>query len=158
MLTDPQASVAVAVPVRLGLVFVAGHSSTALVGQTMFGGVVSCTVIFCTQLDLLPQASVAVQVRVITRAAPQLVTTASLNLIVTALHPSVAVAVPVTLVLVSVAGHSSTASAGQVITGGVVSTTVMVWTQLALLPQPSAAVHVRRMIFVFAQRFVTESK
>ena len=33
-------------------------------GQLITGGVVSVTVIVCTQLELLPQASVAVQVRV----------------------------------------------------------------------------------------------
>ena len=43
----------------------------------MVGGVVSRTVIVCTQLVLLPQASVAVQVRKITLVPAQLLLTAS---------------------------------------------------------------------------------
>src|SRR5215469_16198948 len=54
-------------------------------------------------------------------------------------------ATPVALVLVS-AGHSSTRSGGAVITGGVVSRTVICWTQVLALPQSSVAVQVRLMI------------
>src|SRR5260370_36606478 len=54
---------------------------------------------------------------------------------------------PVTLVLV-LAGHSSTRSGGQLIVGGIVSRTVMVWTQLLLLPHWSVAVQVRAMSLV----------
>ena len=60
---------------------------------------------------------------------------------VTALQVSVAVATPVLLVLVS-AGHSKVMFAGQVITGAVVSTTVMICWQELLLPQASVAVQV----------------
>ena len=41
--------------------------------------------------------------------------------------------------------------------GGVVSLSVMVWIQLALLPQASVAVHVREMIFEPPQVLLTES-
>ena len=59
-----QASVAVAVPVAAGAVDAAQETDT-LAGQVMVGGVVSTTFIVCTQLLKLPQASVALQVRVI---------------------------------------------------------------------------------------------
>ena len=62
MVTEPQASRAVAIPFLLVLIS-AGHSSTTLAGQMMAGGVVSRTVMVCTALVLLPQSSVAVQVR-----------------------------------------------------------------------------------------------
>src|SRR2546422_8489297 len=63
---------------------------------------------------------------------------------------------PVTLVLV-LAGHSSTRLGGQLIVGGVVSRTVMVWTQLLLLPHWSVAVQVRAMSLVPPQPLLTES-
>ena len=58
------------------------------------------------------------------------------------LQASVAVATPVLVVLVS-AGQSNVTSAGQVITGLVVSWTVISWSQLLLLPQASTANQVR---------------
>src|SRR6266581_3823582 len=103
------------------------------------GGVMSRTVMVCTQAALLPQPSVAVQVRVITLVPPQLLLTESLKPIVTDPQPSCAVAMPVTLVL-ALAGHSSTRLCGQLIVGGVVSRIVLVWTQLLLLPHWSMAV------------------
>src|SRR6266581_8182988 len=154
-LTAPQPSWAVATPVALVLVS-AGHSSTRFGGQVMTGGVVSRTVMVWMQLLLLPQASVAVQVRAMTLVPPQLVMTESPKLRLTALQPSCAVATPVKLVLV-LAGHSSTTFVGQVITGGVVSSTVIVWTQLLLLPQASVADQVRAMTLVPPQLVVTES-
>src|SRR5690348_8783058 len=72
-------------------------------------------------------------------------------------HPSVAVATPVKLVPVLVDGHSRTTFVGQVIMGGVVSRTVMVWTQLDRFPHWSVAVQVREMILALAQVLVTES-
>jgi hypothetical protein len=72
-------------------------------------------------------------------------------------HPSVAVATPVTLVPVLDAGHSKVTFGGQVIVGGVVSTTVIVWTQLRLLPHWSVASQVREITFVPPQLLLTES-
>jgi hypothetical protein len=106
---------------------------------------------------MLPHASVAVHVRRITRAAPQFVVTLSLKPSETDPQPSLAVAVPVTFVLVSVAGHSRVMFVGQVMVGGVVSLTVIVWTQLDLLPQASVAVHVRAMVLAAPQFVVTKS-
>src|SRR5437867_2455123 len=156
MVTELQVSCAVAVPVTFVLVSVAGHSRTTFGGTVSAGLRVSRTVIVWAQFVLLPQASVAVQVRAITLVPAQLVVTASLYLTVTALQLSWAVAAPVLFVLVS-AGHSSTTLAGQVIVGLVVSRTVIVWTQLTLLPQASVAVQVRAMTFVAPQPLVTES-
>src|SRR5438477_6283289 len=99
MVTLPQLSVSAAMLGFLVLVS-AGHSSVRLVGQTMTGGVVSCTVMVWTQLELLPHSSVAVQVRKMTFALPQRLLMESLNRIVTRPQPSVAVATPVLLVLV----------------------------------------------------------
>src|SRR6266581_38573 len=155
MVTALQVSWAVATPVALVLVS-AGHSRTTSGGQVMTGGVMSRTVMVCTQLALLPHSSMAVQVRAMTLVAPQLLVTESLKLTLTAPQPSWAVATPVALVSVS-AGHSSTTFGGQVMTGGVVSSTVIVWTQLLLLPQASAAVQVRAMTLVPPQLVVTES-
>ena len=56
-----QASVAVAAP-KLG---VAGQEiGEVTVGQVMVGGVTSCTTIVSLQVEVLPQLSLAVQVRV----------------------------------------------------------------------------------------------
>src|SRR5205809_653551 len=104
IVTAPQPSLAVATPVRLVLVS-AGHSKTRLVGAVMLGGVESCTVIVWIALALLPQVSVASQVREMTLVPPQLLLTTSLKIRVTEPQPSTALAMPVTLVAV-LAGHS----------------------------------------------------
>src|SRR5207247_10918544 len=57
---------------------------------------------------------------------------------------SVAVAVPVFAGAVE-SPQASALSAGQVITGGVVSAKVMCWTQVLMLPQASVAFQVRSM-------------
>src|SRR6266702_4562409 len=106
---------------------------------------------------LLPHWSVAVQVRAITLVAPQRLVTASLYPTVTEPQLSCAVATPVALVPVAVAGHSKTTLGGQMMVGGVVSRTVIVCTQAALLPQPSVAIQVRVIIFVPPQLLLTES-
>ena len=49
------------------------------------------------------------------------------------------------------ASHSIVTLSGQVTAGAVVSTTVIVWTQLELLPQSSVAFHVRVTVFSCAQ-------
>jgi len=119
-------------------------------GQVITGGVVSTTVIVWTQVETLPHSSVAVQVRVMVSVLPQPGSDVSLCVIATVPQVSVAVAWPVALGEVS-AGHSRVTSGGQVIIGGVVSTTVMVWTQVEVLPHWSVAVQVRMMVFVLPQ-------
>src|SRR6266540_6649471 len=156
MVTALQASWPTATPQALVLVS-AGHSSTRSGGQVMVGFTVSRTVMVCAQEALLPHWSVAVQVRVSTRVAPQFVLTASLYVIVTALHPSWAVATPVTLVPVSVIGHSSTTLGGQVMVGFSVSRTVMVCRQLMLLLHASVAVQVRAITLAPPQLLLVTS-
>src|SRR6266540_1567963 len=77
MVTEPQPSVPVAVPVALGVVF-AGHWSVKLVGAVILGGMMSRTVMVWSALRLLPHWSVAVHVRAMTLVLPQLVVTTSL--------------------------------------------------------------------------------
>src|SRR5690349_18363644 len=93
-------SPAVAAPV---LFVVAGvvHSRVIFVGQVILGSVVSLKLIVCTQLALLPQPSVAVQVRRIMPLPVQLVAPkASTKLILAIpLHVSLAVATPVLFVV-----------------------------------------------------------
>src|SRR5947208_14655555 len=93
---------------------------------------------------MLPQASVAFQVRSLPAWPVQLATVpASVEVI--AVSPPEALpilAVPVLAGAVE-APQASTLSAGQVITGSVVSAKVMCCTQLAKLPQASVAFQVR---------------
>src|SRR5216683_2970010 len=111
--------------------------------QVITGAVVSTTVTFWLQEALLPQRSVACQVRVASKVVPQwpavLVTVLTIVILLVPLL-SVAVgaskvqALPSSIVLLVLL---------QVITGAVVSTTVTFWLQEALLPQASVACHVR---------------
>src|SRR5580765_5885415 len=94
MVTEPQTSWAMATPVTFVRVS-PGHSSTRFAGSVNAGGVVSRTVMVCGQLDLLRQASVAVQVRVISFVPPQSGVTESAYVTVGVPQLSVAVAVPV---------------------------------------------------------------
>jgi hypothetical protein len=66
------------------------------------------------------------------------------------------VATPVALVVVF-AGHSSVTFGGQVIVGGVVSTTIIVCVQLRVLPHWSVASHLREITLVPPQLLLTES-
>jgi hypothetical protein len=132
-----QRSEAVAAP-KLGVL---GHSTFATVGQVIEGGVLSDTEMVRLQVEELPQSSVAVQVRVTENAWGQLPGVVTLeNVGITLLsHRSEAVAAP----KLGVLGHSTFATVGQVITGGVLSVTEMVRLQVDELPQSSVAVQVR---------------
>src|SRR5687768_3680307 len=141
-----QSSVAVAVPVLLGSVE-AEQSIVVSAGQLITGGVVSVTLMVCTQLEELPQASVAVQVRVMVWLPGQLPGTVLSVKVTTGAGSQLSVAVALPVLLGSVeAEQSIVVSAGQLITGAVVSTTLMVCTQLESLPQLSVAVQVRVMV------------
>src|SRR6266850_640374 len=119
------------------------------------GAVVSTTVTIWLQELLLPQASVACQVRVASKVLPQcpvrLVTV--LRIVIVAL-PLLSVAVgaskvqgaPCSTVLLVLL---------HVMTGAVVSTTVTFWLQELLLPQASAACQVRVASKVLPQCPVT---
>src|SRR5205814_2213492 len=101
----------------------------------------------------------AVQVRSMVPLPVQLVgSMASTKLIfVTPLHVSVAVAKPV-LPVVGGTVHSRVMSIGQVITGGTVSWKRIVCRQLEPLPQPSSAVHVRRIVPLPVQLVVVSNE
>src|SRR2546428_277610 len=137
ILATPFASVAVAAPVTL-VVVGCEHSTIRLVGMVSAGGVVSRTIIVCVQLALLPQASVAVQRRAMVLVLPQLLVVKSVKVMTGVLPASVAVATPVTLVVVT-AGYSRITSGTQAMTGAVVSRTVMSWVLLVELPHSSVA-------------------
>src|SRR5436309_2221746 len=85
-----------------------------------------------------------------TPVLPQPGAKASVWLIVTAPHVSLPVASPVAAGLVSPV-HSTVLFDGTSRHGLVVSTTVMVWTQVAKLPKSSVAVQVRVMTPVLPQ-------
>src|SRR5262245_36929327 len=133
-----------------------GHSSVTFEGATIVGAVVSRTVINCVPVVVLPQASVALQIREISFAPPQLLLTESLKVTVTLPQPSCAVAVPVFRTFV-LAGHSKVKFAGSVNVGGVESRTVIVWIALVTLPHRSRAVHVRWITFVPPQLVLVAS-
>ena len=146
-----QLSVAVALPVKPGSVGVL-HWTVVSDGQVITGAVVSTTLMICTQELLLPAQSVAVQVRVMTEVLGHVPGTVLSLCVITGAGSqlSVAVALPVTIGSLEVL-HWTVASGGQVITGAVVSTTLMVCTQELLLPAQSVAVQVRVMTLVFGQ-------
>jgi hypothetical protein len=118
LVTPLQLSVAVARPVR-SVVGGSVHSRVMSAGHVITGAVVSLNLIVCWQLTLLPQPSVAVQVRkIVPRPVQLVVPKASAKVMAaTALHASAAVATPV-LFVVGGSVHSRVMSAGHVITGG----------------------------------------
>jgi hypothetical protein len=135
-----QASRAVASP-KIGS---NGHSTVGVtVGQVITGGRLSVMVTVLLQVEVLPQSSLAVQVRVSAYSCGQIpgVTISEMFMVGTASQASVAVAI----LKSGVSGHSTVAGMlGQVITGGRLSSTVMLCEQvLALLPQASLARHTR---------------
>jgi hypothetical protein len=123
-----QRSVAVAVPVTAGRVLDV-HSIVTFTGQVMIGGVESSMVITWLHVLLLPQSSVALHVLVIVYSCTQVgeAVVTSLNVTVGLVSQlSVAVAVPGTVLFGNVSAvHSNVTSTGQVITGGVLSSTVI---------------------------------
>jgi hypothetical protein len=150
-----QLSVTIGTPVKLVAVL-AGHSSVRSGGATIAGAVVSRMVINCVPVAVLPQVSVALQIREINFAPPQLLLTTSLKVTVTFPQPSCAVAIPVFRTFVF-AGHSRVRFAGNVSVGGVESRTVIVWVAFVTLPQRSRAVHVRWTTFVPPQLVIVTS-
>ena len=136
-----QLSVAVGVT-QLG---VPEHSTVDGPGKPlMTGGVVSSTVMTCSAVAVLPQSSVAVQVRVIVYPsghAPAIVASTKVKAGVAQLSVAVGVA------QFGVAEHSIVEGPGKpLITGGVVSSTVITCDAVAVFPQPSSAVHVLVMV------------
>mmetsp|Transcript_42793 Transcript_42793/g.71150 ORF Transcript_42793/g.71150 Transcript_42793/m.71150 type:complete len:271 (+) Transcript_42793:1439-2251(+) len=121
---------------------------------TKTGGVRSLRVMSWSRWAKLPQASVAVQVRVTGSSQPVPGETSDL-VTVTVLQLSVAVGA----VTGRVEPHSRVVSAGKVPvkTGMVLSTRVMVWVTESVLPQPSLVVKVRTICLVQASMVVVTS-
>src|SRR5439155_1055809 len=122
---------------------VAGHWIVVGPGTVeITGAVVSTTLMVWLDVELLPQWSVAVQVRVTLLACghePGVVTSAKVSVGLGS-HASVAVGVAND----GVAGHSMVVGPGTAeMLGACVSTTLMVWLAVELLPQWSVAVQVR---------------
>ena len=113
----------------------------------MTGGVLSSTTIERLQVAVLPQSSVAVQVRVavyVPAHEPGVVVV--INEIATvASHASVAVALTQTGKAGQLTGDTWST---HVIVGGVLSLTTIDWLQVDVLPQSSVAVHVRVAVYV----------
>ena len=110
----------------------------------MTGGVVSTTVTVWLQEALLEQQSVACHVRVITseQALPLVVVLVTVMVTLVPQQTSEAEGAS----KLQAEPHSTVLLLEQVMTGGVVSTTVTVWLQEALLAHVSAACQVRVMV------------
>ena len=130
-----QASLAVALP----QVTTAGQSMVVLAGHVMDGAVLSLTVMEALQVDVLPQSSVALQIRVFTVGQLPLGVVLTTTTSTVWSQASEAVALPHT----GVAGQSIVVLAGQVIEGAVMSRTVIVALQVDVLPQSSVALQIR---------------
>lgn len=113
------------------------------------GGVVSSTLITWDAVAVFPQPSSAVQVRVIVYSfghAPFVVTSANVKVGTPQLSVAVGVAQD------GVPEHSMDEGPGNPeITGGTVSSTLIVWVAIDVLPQSSVAVQVRVMLYSFGQ-------
>src|SRR5438093_3087606 len=96
VVTPLQASMALALPVAAGSVE-AVQTTLTLAGQVITGPTVSVTVMVWSQVDMLPQLSLAVQVRGMTYLPPELdgAGTPLCVIVNTPLQASTALAVPV---------------------------------------------------------------
>ena len=143
--------ISLAVGVSKAGVAPATHSSVWLEAQVMTGGVVSTKVMVCEQEAVLVQASVAVQVRWKTLTAGQVAGSVASTKVTVTLVSQVSLAVAVPKLGAAPATHSSVWFEAQVMTGGLVSTKVMVCEQEAVLVQASVAVQVRWKILTAGQ-------
>jgi len=111
------------------------------VGQTITGGVLSVTLMVCVFVAVFPQASVAVQVRVMLYSCghgPAVVTSTKVRT-----TPGSQRSVAVGMVKAGANGHSMLLVGGRKeITGGILSMTVTVCETWDVLPQSSVAVQV----------------
>ena len=144
-----QLSVAVATPFVPPGAVLAVHSIVRFGGHVITGGVLSSTKMVCRQVLELPQSSVALQVLLIVYScghAPAMVT--SVEVIVGVVSQlSVAVATPFAPPGAVLAVHWIVRFGGQVITGGVLSSTKMVCRHVLELPHTSVARHVLLMVY-----------
>src|SRR5687768_14524291 len=124
------------------------HCTVTFIGHVIVGGVLSSTVKVCVQVAELPQSSVTVCVRVIVPPHPPPTSGPVLHRYVkVGSQMSVPDAPGNASNAAKLTGHAgisvsqeTVAFAGHVITGGVLSSTVIVWLHVAELPQSSGTV------------------
>src|SRR5438093_13151046 len=145
VVTPLQASMALALPVAAGSVE-AVQTTLTLAGQVITGPTVSVTVMVWSQVDALPQLSLAVRVGELRELPEQLpgAVTSLWVILATPLQASMALALPVSAGSVE-AVQTTLTLAGPVTTGPTVSVTVMVWSQVDYSPHFRSAVQVRVM-------------
>src|SRR5687767_11096151 len=130
------------------------HCTVTFIGHVIVGGVLSSTVNVCVQVAELPQSSVTVCVLVIVPPHPpptsgpvlQAYVKIGSQLSVPDAPTSASNSAKLRGHAGTSASHDTVAFAGQVITGGVLSSTVIVWLHVAELPQSSVTVCVRVMV------------
>src|SRR5512143_1920636 len=125
-------------------IFAAGtspiHSKVRSAGHVIVGGVISSTVIVWAHVVVFPQLSSAIYVRVMIRGHVPLQTSPSQ---VTTGTPQLSLAVTNAIFAAGTSPiHSKVRSAGHVIVGGVISSTVIVWAHVVVFPQLSSAIYV----------------
>ena len=129
----------------LGAVGIASHSTVTSTGTPAKSGATSSILVIRWLPDtVLPQLSVAVQVRMVTVPAAQPVPAVSVvsEKVISTLVSQLSLAVTVGIAVTEASPHATSTSAGTPAnTGGVLSCTVIVCTASALLPQASVAVH-----------------
>src|SRR6266850_1395302 len=124
------------------------HSTMRLLAQVMMGAVVSITVMVWLHEALLLQLSVACQVRMASNVFPHNAFVIVPVMVIVAFVPS-QTSVAEGASNVHTSPHSTMRLLAQVMSGAVVSTTVMVWLHEALLLQLSVACQVRMASNVF---------
>src|SRR3989442_8008357 len=140
----PQLSLAVTLAVSGAGTALAQATATAA-GQPIVGGRLSLTVIVWVQVSFFEQASTALYALVLHNWLPILLALMlSPTKVTTGVPPQLSLAVTLAGSGSGTALAQATATAaGQPIVGGRVSLTVIVWVQVALLPQASLAREVR---------------
>src|SRR5690606_4297920 len=119
------------------------HSTVMLAGQVTVGATLSNTVIVWAQVEELPQASVAIYVRININWFTQiwLVITSPPCVMTTSPIRQLSVAVTaVTSGSGTSSAHVTVRLAGHVTSGATSSNTVIVWAQVAVLPHSSVAI------------------
>lgn len=140
--TPPQLSIAITLPI-FGAGIAVAHETEILAGHVRVGTVLSNTVITWAQVAEFPQASVDVYVRVSVKLLGQVMLVVTSAKVTTGVPPQLSDV----MTLAGLPGgtalaHCTVTFAGQVIAGGVLSSTIMVWAHVDVLPHASVANHV----------------
>src|SRR5688572_11991230 len=153
-----QLSVAVAFPVLEGSVL-ALHSIVIFAGQVITGAILSPFIpMSCTQVEMLPQSSVADHVLAINVPSGQSASVVTSTKVISGVlsQLSVAVAIPVSSIPIP-SPHSTVIGGGQVINGGWLSSTMIDCSHVLVFPQSSMACHVLIIVPSWGQAPVTDT-